>query len=236
MRIKGDEPITVHDTFSGPRYTGPLGPSLLFSPLSSIVNILVRNPIAPVRIESIECDVEIEPGRKMAVLESVRVESETIEPGQDVKALVTLKPHKGERETLEIKIPIPRDFPEGPCELVVSDSTNAIRRQFRNDPSILDPHDLSGLLKAIRLQTDAKRTSVYFQIPSPERGLTIKGQALPNLPGSVRAAFASKRETPKPAIRNDIVGVLPVNWVVEGMQTLRFTVAKDAGLSLSLYR
>ena len=39
-----------------------------------------------------------------------------------------------------------------------------------------------------------------------------------------------------PPIRNDIAGVLPVAWVVEGMQTLRFTVAKDAGLSLSLYR
>ena len=89
---------------------------------------------------------------------------------------------------------------------------------------------------SIRLQTDPKRTSVYLHIPSPERGLTVKGQALPNLPGSVRAAFASKRETPMPPIRNDIEGVLPVSWVVEGMQTLRFTVAKDAGLSLSLYR
>ncbi len=70
----------------------------LFSPLSSIVSILVRNPIAPVRIESIECDVQIEPGRKMALLESVRLASETIEPGQDLKAVVTLKPHKGDRE------------------------------------------------------------------------------------------------------------------------------------------
>jgi hypothetical protein len=236
VRLKGADSITVQDTFSGPRYTGPMGAAFLFSPLSSIVNILVRNPIAPVRIESIECDVQIEPGRKMAILESVRLASETVEPGQDLKALVTLKPHKGGRETLELKIPIPRDFPEGPCEVVVCDANNSVRRQFRNDPAILDPRDVEGLVRSIRVQTDPKRTSVYFHIPSPERGLTVKGQALPNLPGSVRAAFASKRETPMPPIRSDIVGVLPVSWVVEGMQTLRFTVAKDAGLSLSLYR
>jgi hypothetical protein len=236
FRLKGADAITVRDTFSGPRYTGPMGAALLFSPLSVIVNILVRNPIAPVRIESIDCDVQIEPGRRMAVLESVRVASETIEPGQDLTAIVTLKPHKGQREAHEIKIPIPRDFPEGPCELVVCDAGNSVRRQYRNDPAILEPRDLDGLLRSIRAQTGPKRTSVYFHIPSPERGLTIKGQSLPNLPGSVRAAFASKRETPMPPIRSDIVGVLPVSWVVEGMQTLRFTVAKDAGLSLSLYR
>ncbi len=101
---------------------------------------------------------------------------------------------------------------------------------------MLEPRDLESLVRSIRVQTDPKRTSVYFHIPSPDRGLTIKGQALPNLPGSVRSAFASKRETPMPPIRSDIVGVLPVSWVVEGMQSLRFTVAKDAGLSLSLYR
>ena len=62
IRVKGHEPITVSDTFSGPRYTGPMGASALFSPLASIVNILVRNSMAPVRIESIDCDVQIEPG------------------------------------------------------------------------------------------------------------------------------------------------------------------------------
>ena len=168
---------------------GRWGQRCLFSPLSTIVSILVRNPIAPVRIESIECDVQIEPGRKTAILESVRLASETIEPGHDLKAIVTLKPHKGERETHEIKIPIPRDFPEGPCELVVCDAMNSVRRQFRNDPAILEPRDLDALVRAIRVQTDPKRTSVYLHIPSPERGVTIKGQALPNLPGSVRSAL-----------------------------------------------
>jgi hypothetical protein len=234
VRLKGAEPITVEDTFSGARYTGPMGAALLFSPLSTIVSVLVRNPIAPVRIESIECDVQIEPGRKTAILESVRLKSETVEPGQEIKAIVTLKPHKGDRETHEIKIPIPRDFPEGPCELVVCDAMNSVRRQFRNDPAIFEPRDLDALVRAIRVQTDPKRTSVYLHIPSPERGVTIRGQALPNLPGSVRSALQSKRETPMSPIRSDIVGVLPVSWVVEGMQTLRFTVAKDAGLSLSL--
>jgi hypothetical protein len=233
IRIKDHEPITVSDTFSGPRYTGQMGAAALFSPLANMVNILVRNAMAPVRIESIDCDVQIEPGRKVAQIETVRLLSDTVEPGHDLKAIVTLKPFKGDREPVEISISIPDDFPEGPCEIVFCDATNSIRRRLRNEPAVLEPRDLSGLIRTIRLQTEPKRTAVYVHVPSPERGLSVQGQQLPNLPGSVRAVFASKREGPTAPIRIDITRVAATHWVVEGMQSLHFTVAKDAGLSLS---
>jgi len=233
IHIKGFDPITVSDTFSGPRYTGPMGAAALFSPLASIVNILVKNSMAPVRIESIDCDVQVEPGRKVAQIEAVRLLSDTIEPGHDLKAIVTLKPFKGERETLEVSMPIPADFPEGPCEAVFCDAGNSVRRTFRNDPAILEPRDLEGVIRTIRIQTESKRTAVYVHVPSPERGLSVQGQPLPNLPGSVRSVFASKREAPVTPIRSDMIRVAATGWVVEGAQSLRFTVAKDAGLSLS---
>ena len=91
-----------------------MGAAALFSPLASIVNILVRNPMAPVRIESIDCEVEIEPGRKVAAIESVRLLSDTLEPGQELKAFVTLKPFKGERETVELVLTIPDDLRRAP--------------------------------------------------------------------------------------------------------------------------
>jgi hypothetical protein len=189
--------------------------------------------MAPVRIESIDCDLQIEPGRKVAQIETVRLLSETVEPGHDVKAVVTLKPFKGERETFDISMTIPDDFPEGPCEMVFCDATNSIRRKLRNEPAVLEPRDLDGVIRTIRLQTEPKRTAVYVHVPSPERGLSVQGQSLPNLPASVRSVFASKRESPAPPIRNDLTRVAPTHWVIEGMQVLRFTVAKDAGLSLS---
>src|SRR5262249_10807219 len=139
FHVKGSEPITVSDTFSGPRYTGPTGAMALFGPLASIVSILARNTMAPVRIESIDCDVEIEPGRKVAQIESVRLLSDTVEPGKELKALVTVKPYKGDRETIAASIAIPQDFPEGQSEVTVCDAGNSIRRRFRNNPSLLEP-------------------------------------------------------------------------------------------------
>ena len=75
--------------------------------------------MAPVRIESVDCEVEIEPGRKVAAIESVRLLSDTVEPGHELKGVVTLKPFKGERETVEISLQIPADFPEGSHEAIV---------------------------------------------------------------------------------------------------------------------
>jgi len=191
------------------------------------------NSIEPVRIESIECEVDIEPGRKVAAIESVRLASDILEPGQELKAFVTLRPYKGEREVVELALAIPTDFPEGVHEAVFSDMAGALRRRFRNEPTLAEPRDLPALIRTIRAQTDPKRTSVFLQVSSPERGLAVQGQELPNLPGSVRAAFASRKEVPAQLIRSDLTSVGATSWVLEGTQSLRFTVAKDAGLSLS---
>ena len=234
FKLKGHDPIVFNDTFSGPRYTGQMGASALFSPLAAITNMLVRNAMAPVRIEDIDCEVEIEPGRKVATIETVRLLSETVEPGRDLKAFVTLRPYKGEREVVEVVVPIPSDFPEGTYEAVYSDAAGSIRRRFRNEPPLAEPRDLAAFMKTIRVQTEPKRTAVYAHVPTPERGLAVQGQELPNLPGSVRAAFASRKELPAQPIRTDLITVAPTAWVAEGSQSLRFTVAKDAGLSLSL--
>ncbi len=234
IKLMGHDPITMSDIFSGPRYTGQMGPSALFNPLASIVNILVRNPMTPVRIEAVDCVVEIEPGRKVATIESVRLLSDTVEPGHELKGFVTLKPFKGERETIEISLPIPAGFPEGAYEASFGDAASSLKRAVRNDPSLIEPHDLAGILRSLKVQIEPKRTAVYLQVPAPDKGVSIQGQALPNLPGSVRAVFNSKREVPVPTIRSDLTRMVTTPWVVEGAHSLRFTVVKDAGLSVSL--
>ncbi len=233
IRLKGLESITMKDVLSGPRYTGQVGATTLFGPLASLVNILVKNSMTPVRIEGIDCQVEIESGRKTAAIESVRLLSDTIQPGQDLKAFVTVKPYKGERTILEATVRLPEDYPEGTYEAVFCDMGNSIRRRFRNEPAMAEPRDLNAMLKTLRMQTGAKRTALFAHVPTPERGVAVQGQDLPNLPGSARALFSSRKEIPVTPVRADLVKAVDTDWVLEGNLTLRFSVAKDTGLSLS---
>lgn len=232
VKLKGHDPIVVNDTVSGPRYTGVMGPALMFSPIASIVNLLVKNPMEVVRVESIDCDVDIATGRTVASIEAIRLASDRLEPGQTLKAFVTLKPYKGDRQTVEVDLPLPSDIEEGRYDAVLCDMQNSLRRTFRNDPSLMEPHDIKGILRTIKTQTDPKRTALYLHVPLPERGLAVEGQTLPNLPGSVRAVFATNRQTQEPTVRSDLLRVADTPWVIEGNQTLKFTVVKDSGVSL----
>ena len=236
INLKDHDPILFEDTVSGPRYSGAMGPSAMFTPVATMVNVLVRNSIKPVRIESIDCSVDIASGRTVANVESVRLESDRVEPGQTLKAFVTLKPFKGDRRVVELDLPLPADFPEGPHEVAICDLSSSLRRRFRNEPQLQEARDVGGLLRAIRTQIDSSRTALSIHVASPDRGLAIHGQALPNLPGSARAVFASARQTADPAIRADLVGSVETDWVIEGSQTIKFAVAKDAGLSLATPR
>ncbi|MCA1686004.1 MAG: hypothetical protein LC745_08480 [Planctomycetia bacterium] len=144
----------------------------------------------------------------------------------------TLKPYKGERHTVELSVPIPRDLPEGSYEAGLCDASNSLRRRFRNEPGLSEPRDINNLVSVLRLQTSPRRTSLYLHVPLPERGLAVQGQSLPNLPGSVRAVLSTSRQTQEPTVRADLIGSAETPWVIEGTQSLKFTVVKDAGLSL----
>jgi hypothetical protein len=231
INVKGHEPIVFRDTLSGPRYSGPMGPAMLFGPVGTLVNILVRNPLGPARIESIDAEVAIESGRTSAEIESIRLASDRLEPGESLKALATLKPFHSERQTVEVVLPLPPDLLEGTHEVVVCDSTSSFRRRVRNEPSLVEPRDVAAILRLLRFQTELKRTTLYLHVPAPDRGLAVQGQELPNLPGSVRAVFAGARQTPSSAIRADYVATTDTPWVIEGSHTLKFTVVKDANLA-----
>ena len=232
IELQGHDPIELRDTVSGPRYTGPMGAAALFSPIAAIVNILVRNAMAPIRIESIACEAEIVPGRTVATIESVRLASDRLKSGESLRAYATLKPFKGDRQTVEVVLPLPGDLEEGAYEATLCDLTGSLRRRFRNEPALMEPRDLSGVIEAIRLQTTPRRTALYLHVPLPDRGLAVKGQALPNLPGSVRAVFSSGRQSQEPAVKTDLIEVAATPYVVEGAHTLKFHVVKDTGYSV----
>jgi hypothetical protein len=227
----GREPIEIVETLSGARYTGPMGPNALFSSVVTPVAILCRNPIEAVRIERIACEIVLEPHRRVADIESVRLASDRVEPGETLKAHVTLRPFKREREVVELELPIPAGFPEGNHEAVISDVGRSLQRRFRNAPALGEPRSVEDLIALLRLRAEPSRTAVYLHVAAPMRGLSIEGQALPDLPGSALAVLSGARATPSATIRDDLIASAESPWVVEGTQTISFKVARDTGLS-----
>lgn len=232
IELANHDPILIEDRLSGPRYAGPLGPSAMFSAISSITRMLVQNPMEPIRIESIDCEIQVDSGRQHATIESVRLASDRLQPGEDLRAFVTLKPFKGDRETVEITLPLPKNLEESTYEVVVCDMGAAINRRLRNEPPLREPRDLAAILRTIRFQSDMRADQIYLHLPMKDRGMAVGGQALPNLPGSVRAVLSDSRSTPSPDLKTDLVEQVKTPWAIEGTKTLKIQVVKDTGLSM----
>jgi hypothetical protein len=90
---------------------------------------------------------------------------------------------------------------------------------------------VEDLIALLRLRAEPSRTAVYLHVAAPMRGLSIEGQALPDLPGSALAVLSGSRATPSATIRDDLIASAESPWVVEGTQTISFKVARDTGLS-----
>jgi hypothetical protein len=149
-----------------------------------------------------------------------------------LKAQATIKPYKGPRQTVNLDLPLPADLDEGTYEATVCDLTASLRRRIRNEPALMEPRDLDATLKAIRFQIEPQRTALYLHVPLQSRGLSVEGQPLPNLPGSARAVFSSNRQTQDAPVRTDLIQTASTPYVVEGSQTLRFSLVKDRAVSI----
>jgi hypothetical protein len=233
VAMAGREPITLRDTVSGPRFSGPLGPMSLFGPIASLVGVLANNGIEPVRLESIACEIILSVGRTTAELESSRVETDRVKPGEDLIVHARLRPYQHvEPREVTIALPIPADLPEGNYEATLCDASASLRRMVSASPHLSDPHDLDALLAFLKLQAGARRSSLYLHVPRPDRGLAISGQALTSLPASARAVMIGTRQTAPPTVRAEMTATVETEWVVEGSQALKFQVVKDPELSL----
>jgi hypothetical protein len=231
IHLANHDPIVLRETLSGPRLSGPSGPGSLFASVAGSVSALTRNPIERVRIESIDCTVALEPRRTVADIESVRLVSDSVQPGQTLEVLATLKPYKGEREVVRLSLPLPAEMPEGSYEATVCDVSRSMQRRYRNQPSLLEPRTVDSLLSFLRDRAAPPRTSLYLHVPLEGRGVAIDGQALPDLPASIRSTLASSHQTAAPQVREDLITQADTPWVVEGTLALNFHVVRDRGTS-----
>ncbi len=111
IELDGRPPLVFEDTFSG--FSGGRAPTALYAQIAAVVQALTTNPYQSVRITRIECDTQIHPGRRSADIESVELDSDTFAPGDTVKGAVFIRPWKGNRQRIPVRLQLPVDLPEG---------------------------------------------------------------------------------------------------------------------------
>jgi len=227
IEIEGRPPVVVHDTFSGNSFSGGRAPQALYNPLGTLIGMIAYNGFEPLRIKSIDCTTTIEAGRRTADIEGVEVESDTYAPGETVKAVVLLRPYRGQRQRVVLALALPKDLPEGPYTATIGDDLANARAELRDNPALVNPQNLDQLFESLKLQTSAKRTNLAMRLPYGGTGVALDGKTLSNLPPSMVQIMGSGRRTGAQTVTGALVARQSTEWVIQGSDTVRFNVTRN---------
>lgn len=230
LKVRFDFPdrpsLTLEDLHSGSNLVGARGPQALYSQANLVTQLLTNNPMGPVRIKGIEATTEIMPGRRTADIESVELESETYAPGDTVQGTVTLRPYKGVRTRVPVRLKLPSDLAEGPYTATVSDEVSNAKQELRDDPNLGAPTSEDMLFRSLATIATARRTTLTLRVPTNDNGVALHGQTLRDLPASMVQILGSSRRTGAQTISGALVSRQPTGYVLLGSESVRFSVSK----------
>jgi hypothetical protein len=223
FELEGHEPLVLKDTFSG--FSGGRAPAALYTTVSSMLQMLVYNPYQPIRVNRVECETEIAPGRRTADIEAVELDADTYAPGDIVKATVLLRPYKAELRRVPVELKLPSDLAEGAYTATICDDVTRARLALRDDPTLANPRSSRALLEAVQLQLGAKHTNLVMRVPVGATGVAVDGTSLSKLPGSMVQVLGHGRRTGAQPVSEALVARKATEWVIQGSETVRFSVA-----------
>ncbi len=182
IALAGHESLRIRQSFDGDQ--AAIG-SVIY--LLGFAAFLEFNTLAEVEIESVEVELTQVERPHSATLVAAYPERTRVEPGQRVPVTLELQAFRGERFRRDVEIRVPPEAANGRYMVLIGDGTSmdAVRLSLeRRQPTSFDQ-----ALAQLRSFRSRRELVVYGLVPAP--GLAVAGEALPNLPGSVRSIFAA---------------------------------------------
>ena len=227
IELEGHAPILLKDVFSGNSYAGSRAAIAMYSQVAALLQNLLSNPYAEVRLKSIHCETRFFAARNFAELDGVQLHSDIYAPGETLKATVFLQPYKGRREKVTLRVPLPSNMPEGSYTVVIGDDPSNLRAALRSNPSLLSPTSVDQVLAGLRHIASARRNHLAVRISLPQRGVVLEKESLPQLPGSMAEMLSDSREAKALPLGSALVSHHPTDWCLQGSETIKFTVSRN---------
>jgi len=184
--------------------------------LLTMVNYLTQNPLQKVSLESIDVTVSQTDKPRVASLVGANADRSVVRPGQRVTLSLDLVAFRGDRFHHSLAVDLPPDLPVGRYSLLVGDGSSIDAARIALEPA--DPQSFSqalALLRSFHSRRDLMVLGVYAGA-----GLSVAGEVMPRLPGSVRSLWGASGSGSVVGLRSTIAQeqrermAMPVNGLV----------------------
>jgi hypothetical protein len=181
---------------------------------------LLTNPFAPVGIERLEFEVNVEFRQDAAEIIGVALPSDEVRAGDTVPLRVTLRPYAGQEYVETVPVVIPERLAGQTVRIEVA--SGALVR-----PDVPRPENLAGFIENLRSYYTA--SNIVVSLSLPEDGASLRGHLIPGLPPSALDTLRTGTQTRRAdAYRLADRTVKPSSKLVSGRQELVLQVREDA--------
>lgn len=151
--------------------------------IADVVNALVNNRYEPVRVKSIDIDLEMRPETNFNVLTRVTKGKTRLKPGETARATLRLERWRDEPIEMEVSMPIPENLKPGKYEWHLADSPERLSLEYAFRPRLQKVENFDDFISMWR---PAYRTDrLYMLLVDPSENMVVDGSKLVNLPKSV---------------------------------------------------
>lgn len=172
--------LAVRQSFDGPSAVADAAVYLF-----AFTGYLLQNPLEEVPIESI--DVDLTPSRqpRLARLVGAHATRARVRPGERIDLHLELAAYRGEPFRRQLEIEIPTGLPDGRYSLLVGDGVSIDGARLALEKSSpVNLRQALALLGSLHSRREVGVLGVYRG-----RGLSVAGEVLPLLPGSIRSVW-----------------------------------------------
>ncbi len=168
-------------------FDGEGAPLLAAVYLFAVTGYLLQNPLEQVTVEAIDVDVDRFAEPRTARLVGAHVARTLVRPGERVALNVDLVAYRGEPFRRSLELEVPTGLRDGRYFLLVGDGTSMDVARIAIQKA--EPVNFRQALAFLRSLHSRRQLVVLGVFPEP--GLSVAGEVLPQLPGSVRSLWAA---------------------------------------------
>jgi len=182
-----------------------------------VLSPLMNNPYGEVQIQKLELDIDVAFDTQSADIEGLRLQHDTLLPGQKNLVEVKMDPYQGKAFYQSIEVFVPKHLAGSIVKLEVS--AGDIASMY-----IAQPKTLSDLVKAFRTLLPGTVMTATLYSASP--AVALHGTLIHDMPGSALNRLRKGSETQDVGTKSmQIRSLHPVKMVLDGEATLLVKVA-----------
>ena len=224
VRLRGHGDLDIRQSFDGENAGTEASAYLL-----SIIAYLVQNPMERVAVESIDVDVTHVTQPQFARLVGANASRTVVRPGDRVLLNLDLAAWRGDRFRRSMPVDLPEDLPAGRYSLLVGDGASVDAARLALEPA--DPVSFAQALEVLR-SFHSRRDLMVLGVYGGA-GLSVAGEVMPRLPGSVRSLWNAAPSGGATALKSAVAQVerQPMDVPMQGIVRIDLEVRRKQPLA-----